>query len=114
MKTAIELCREEFPDFDELPEVIEKAHAAGLIECTAWNQDLCPSFCATGTNGEIGALYLYVDWLDEAKRAEEMRDGDEPHPRFSVFSVDVEEDKPLPYTGNDAAAALAVLLGTNK
>jgi hypothetical protein len=98
MKTALEQCREAFPDFDDVPECLEKAHTAGLIKCVAWHNDACPSFEAVGKP----RVRLFVDYS-----APEKRELPRECQRFFVMRDD--HDEPC-HKGDDAEAALAVLL----
>lgn len=110
MKTALELCREAFPDFDDLPACIEEAHAEGLITCTAYRNDACPCFMVAGKVGPEG-LALWVDFKDPAKRAAEVREDNPNAPRFHVFAInDADFGRGEKYAGDDAKAALACLL----
>jgi hypothetical protein len=110
MKTALELCRAEFPDFDDLPECIAEAHAAGLIECTAYRNDACPSFMVAGKVGPEG-LALWIDFKDAAQRCAEVRETNPNPPRFYVFALnDADFGRGEKYAGDDAEAALARLL----
>lgn len=94
MKTALELCREEFPHFDELPAAIEHAHRFGLLVCTAFENDACPSFMlANIAGGEARALFVQVK--DEAVRAGEWLAAygvTERVKRFSVMRLGAGED----------------------
>ena len=78
--------RTEFPDFDEVPDLIVSAWNARLINCTAWHNDNAPSFIRAGTDGKI---FIQVDYLAESQRGSAYWSPGEPIPeRFIAADMD--------------------------
>lgn len=100
--------RTEFPDYDEVPDLIVKVWNVRLIECTAWHNDMCPSFIRTGTDGTI---CLFVDYLETNRRGDSWREANDTTyaPRFTVSDREAKGDQTA-YHGDDLEKALAFIL----